>query len=55
LVEKHLHNGQFPASKALAGWQWIGWREASLQLLDKTLRIAGRAEQVHEYSANRRA
>ena len=55
LVEKLLHNGQFPASKALAGWQWIGWREASLQLLDKTLRIAGRAEQVHEYSANRRA
>ncbi|MDG9925176.1 MULTISPECIES: glycosyltransferase family 1 protein [unclassified Pseudomonas] len=55
LVEKHLHSGQFPVSKALAGWQWIDWREASLQLLDKTLRIAGRAEQVHESPANRRA
>lgn len=55
LVEQHQCSGQFPASKALAEWQWIGWREASLQLFDKTLRIAGRAEQVHEHSANRRA
>lgn len=30
-------SGVFPARAALQQWRWIGWREASLQLIDGTL------------------
>ncbi|ERI52656.1 hypothetical protein N878_04705 [Pseudomonas sp. EGD-AK9] len=55
LVEGHINSGVFPAGKSLADWRWIGWREASLQLLDRTLSIAGRIEQADEKPALRRA
>ncbi|MBF7729001.1 glycosyltransferase family 4 protein [Pseudomonas sp. N040] len=31
-------SGQFPAPRSLAHWQWIGWREAAVQLVEGTLR-----------------
>lgn len=54
LVEQHQGNGQFPAAKPLGGWQWIGWREASNQLLEKTLRIAKLHANNDEQAKNRR-
>ena len=27
-------SGQFPAARSLQDWHWIGWREASLQLVE---------------------
>lgn len=55
LVEQHQSNGQFPAVKPLSDWQWIGWREASNQLLEKALRIAkpqvNNDEQAKDYRA----
>ncbi|AMO73682.1 glycosyltransferase family 4 protein [Pseudomonas citronellolis] len=38
LVEAYEAGGRFPASGSLAQWRWIGWREASLQLLERTMR-----------------
>lgn len=55
LVEQHQHNGQFPASKPLSDWQWISWREASNQLLEKTLRIARLREHSDEPAKDSRA
>lgn len=31
------HSGEFPALRPVADWQWIGWREASQQLVAGTL------------------
>jgi hypothetical protein len=30
-------SGQFPATRDVAHWRWIGWREASAQLAERTL------------------
>lgn len=38
LVEAYEASGRFPAAGSLAQWRWIGWREASLQLLERTMR-----------------
>jgi glycosyltransferase involved in cell wall biosynthesis len=38
LVLQYESSGVFPARRALEGWQWIGWREASEQLINGTLK-----------------
>jgi len=38
LVVGFEHSGQFPATRDVADWRWIGWREASAQLAERTLR-----------------
>ncbi|SDN71641.1 alpha-1,2-rhamnosyltransferase [Pseudomonas arsenicoxydans] len=38
LVTGFERTGQFPATRNVADWQWIGWREASAQLAERTLR-----------------
>jgi alpha-1,2-rhamnosyltransferase len=38
LVMTFEKTGQFPAARNVADWQWIGWREASAQLAERTLR-----------------
>jgi alpha-1,2-rhamnosyltransferase len=38
LVTEFERTGQFPAVRNVADWQWIGWREASAQLAERTLR-----------------
>ncbi|MGL6243825.1 glycosyltransferase family 4 protein [Pseudomonas sp.] len=38
LVTGFERSGQFPAARTVADWQWIGWREASAQLAERTLR-----------------
>jgi len=38
LVTEFERTGQFPAARNVADWQWIGWREASAQLAERTLR-----------------
>lgn len=40
LVEAYEAGGGFPAAGSLEQWCWIGWREASLQLLERTMRDA---------------
>jgi alpha-1,2-rhamnosyltransferase len=38
LVVGFERSGQFPATRDVADWRWIGWREASAQLAERTLR-----------------
>jgi glycosyltransferase involved in cell wall biosynthesis len=38
LIIGFQHSGQFPAARDVADWQWIGWREASLQLVERSAR-----------------
>jgi alpha-1,2-rhamnosyltransferase len=38
LVVRFESSGQFPAARPVADWSWIGWREASAQLVERTLR-----------------
>ncbi|MBK5509430.1 MULTISPECIES: glycosyltransferase family 4 protein [unclassified Pseudomonas] len=38
LVVRFENSGQFPAARNVTDWQWIGWREASAQLAERTLR-----------------
>jgi alpha-1,2-rhamnosyltransferase len=38
LVARFESSGQFPAARNVADWHWIGWREASAQLAERTLR-----------------
>ncbi|MBK5417294.1 glycosyltransferase family 4 protein [Pseudomonas sp. TH31] len=38
LVVRYENSTQFPAARNVADWQWIGWREASAQLAERTLR-----------------
>jgi alpha-1,2-rhamnosyltransferase len=38
LVVRFERSGQFPATREVADWRWIGWREASAQLAERTLR-----------------
>lgn len=37
LVVRFESSGQFPAARPVADWSWIGWREASAQLVERTL------------------
>ncbi|VVO84777.1 glycosyltransferase family 4 protein [Pseudomonas fluorescens] len=43
LVVRFERSGQFPAPRDVADWRWIGWREASAQLAERTLRNLGEA------------
>jgi alpha-1,2-rhamnosyltransferase len=36
-VTQFESSNEFPASRSVADWQWIGWREASQQLVNGTL------------------
>ncbi|MFI8224097.1 glycosyltransferase family 4 protein [Pseudomonas sp. NPDC085632] len=38
LINGFQCSGQFPAARDVADWQWIGWREASLQLAERSVR-----------------
>lgn len=38
LISGFQRSGQFPAACDVADWQWIGWREASLQLAERSVR-----------------
>jgi len=38
LINGFQCSGQFPAARDVADWQWIGWREASLQLVERSAR-----------------
>lgn len=40
LVTNFERSGQFPATRDVADWQWIGWRQASLQLAERSVRNA---------------
>ncbi|MCL9800781.1 glycosyltransferase family 1 protein [Pseudomonas sp. AKS31] len=37
LINQFQRSGQFPAARDVADWQWIGWREASLQLAERSV------------------
>jgi len=37
LVGDFERSGHFPATRNVADWQWIGWREASAQMVERTL------------------
>ncbi|MBV4472678.1 glycosyltransferase family 4 protein [Pseudomonas botevensis] len=38
LLHAFERSGQFPAARDVADWRWIGWREASAQLAERTAR-----------------
>ena len=38
LIDQFQRNGQFPAGRDVTDWQWIGWREASQQLVERSVR-----------------
>ncbi|MFJ2538206.1 glycosyltransferase family 4 protein [Pseudomonas sp. NPDC087614] len=38
LINTFQRSGQFPAARDVADWQWIGWREASAQLAERSVR-----------------
>ena len=48
LVTGFERSGKFPAARSVADWQWIGWREASAQLAERTLRNLVDAPVVQE-------
>ncbi|MFV1943789.1 glycosyltransferase family 1 protein [Pseudomonas luteola] len=35
LVKEYEQTGVFPAERVLAEWQWVGWREATIQLVER--------------------
>jgi alpha-1,2-rhamnosyltransferase len=35
-VERYEAEGSFPSARPLQDWAWVGWREASLQLVERT-------------------
>lgn len=43
LVTHFEQSGEFPAKQAVAEWNWIGWREASQQLVDRVLAAVRRS------------
>ncbi|WP_236179898.1 MULTISPECIES: glycosyltransferase family 4 protein [Pseudomonas] len=52
LVQSFERSGRFPAARDVSGWQWIGWREASAQLAERTAR---HVLEVPEVSARQHA
>ena len=46
LVLSFERSGGFPAARDVSDWQWIGWREASAQLAERTARQVLEAPQV---------
>jgi alpha-1,2-rhamnosyltransferase len=48
LVTRFESSGQFPAAHNVADWRWIGWREASAQLAERTLRNLGETAVAQE-------
>ncbi|MFP0197121.1 glycosyltransferase family 4 protein [Pseudomonas sp. PHC1] len=46
LVQSFERSGRFPAARDVSDWQWIGWREASAQLAERTARHVLEAPQV---------
>lgn len=50
LVTAFERSGQFPANRDVTDWQWIGWREASLQLAERTARHVLQAPAVQAKS-----
>lgn len=52
LILEHQNSGCFPAERSLDSWEWINWRTASLQLLEKTLKVAGQTELLNAHYAS---
>ena len=52
LVVRFESSKQFPAARDVADWRWIGWREASAQLAERTLRnlVETPAEQERQHA-----
>ncbi|MCO8309798.1 glycosyltransferase family 4 protein [Pseudomonas mandelii] len=48
LVTRFESSKLFPAARDVADWRWIGWREASAQLAERTLRNLGETPVVQE-------
>ncbi|OHC27608.1 MAG: glycosyl transferase [Pseudomonadales bacterium RIFCSPLOWO2_12_59_9] len=55
LILEHQNSGRFPAGRSLDSWEWINWRTASLQLLEKTLKIAGQTDLLNAHYASYRS
>ncbi|EOJ3304543.1 glycosyltransferase family 1 protein, partial [Pseudomonas aeruginosa] len=51
LVTRFEATGEFPAERPVGEWRWIGWHEASRQLIARILLALGKApahgEAVH--------
>lgn len=52
LIQEHQDSGCFPAERSLDSWEWINWRTASLQLLEKTLKVAGQTDLLNAHYAS---
>lgn len=52
-VTQFESSNEFPASRSVADWQWIGWREASQQLVNGTLEGLRQGQSVSQADATR--
>lgn len=52
-VTQFESSNEFPASRSVADWQWIGWREASLQLVSGTLEGLRHGQSLRQADATR--
>lgn len=52
-VARFESSNAFPASRPVADWQWIGWREASRQLVSGALKGLRHAKPLHQADAAR--
>lgn len=51
LIQQIETTGRFPAERNVSEWRWLGWRDASAQLIDRVMRHvhkpAARVEKQH--------
>ena len=52
-VTQFESSNEFPASRSVADWQWIGWREASQQLVNGTLEGLLHGQSLRQADATR--
>ena len=52
-VTQFESSNKFPASRSVADWQWIGWREASQQLVSGTLEGLRHGQSLRQADATR--
>ena len=52
-VTQFESSDEFPASRSVADWQWIGWREASQQLVNGTLEGLRQGQSLSQADATR--
>ncbi len=46
LVQEYESTGRFPAARSVADWRWLGWRDASQQLVSRVLHALKRRREV---------